>query len=315
MAYNNSAHTYEYENGRRYHGWRAGLYMYPNDEQEADRLDIFHKLFLVARRGELHRARFRASDGPTRILDLGTGTGIWAIGMADTYSDAEVIGIDLSLIQPKWIPQNLRFQASDFESEWTLGRNSFDLIHLRVGIGSVSSWETLFSRVFQHLKPGAGWFEYVDIDFAMRSDDGSLLESSALYQWQRYLVEASSAAGKSLAYRRDTRQLLHNAGFVDIEEIVLKIPINPWPTEPNMKTLGLWYSLGMQEGLEAFSLGPLCRVMKWPIDDVKRFLDDVRKDMKNRSIRAYNTMHIWTARRPDATPVPSYGHPSGVVPH
>jgi ribosomal protein L11 methylase PrmA len=79
--------------------------MYPNDEvwcfcnrdvrcsvdawmmvsqREQDRLDIFHKIFLVARHEELHRAPIRPNNyGPTRILDLGTGTGIWAIGMAE----------------------------------------------------------------------------------------------------------------------------------------------------------------------------------------------------------------------------------------
>lgn len=30
-----------------------------------------------------------------RVLDLGTGTGIWAIEFATDYPDAEVIGLDL----------------------------------------------------------------------------------------------------------------------------------------------------------------------------------------------------------------------------
>jgi cyclopropane fatty-acyl-phospholipid synthase-like methyltransferase len=37
-----------------------------------------------------------------RILDIGTGTGIWAIEMADQFPQAEVIGTDLSPIQPSW---------------------------------------------------------------------------------------------------------------------------------------------------------------------------------------------------------------------
>lgn len=87
------------ENGRLYHGYRRGIYMYPCDEvrrprcahwprppdaqqQEKDRMDIFHKLFLVARRESLHQAPVVASYQP-RILDLGCGTGIWAIDMAE----------------------------------------------------------------------------------------------------------------------------------------------------------------------------------------------------------------------------------------
>lgn len=89
------------ENGRLYHGYRKGSYMYPCDEvnadiqrsgkpkltcplqQEMDRMDIFHKFFQVARHERLHALPFIPNyDGP-RILDIGTGTGIWAIDMAE----------------------------------------------------------------------------------------------------------------------------------------------------------------------------------------------------------------------------------------
>ena len=48
-------------------------------------MDIYHTLFLVARRQQLHGAPLAEpiTDG-TRILDVGTGTGIWAIDMAES---------------------------------------------------------------------------------------------------------------------------------------------------------------------------------------------------------------------------------------
>lgn len=52
-------------------------------QTEADRMDIYHKLFLVARNEKLHTSPLSISpDTKLRILDLGTGTGIWAIDMA-----------------------------------------------------------------------------------------------------------------------------------------------------------------------------------------------------------------------------------------
>lgn len=36
---------YEYSNGRRYHAYRAGEYMLPNDETEQDRMDLLHHIW------------------------------------------------------------------------------------------------------------------------------------------------------------------------------------------------------------------------------------------------------------------------------
>jgi methylase of polypeptide subunit release factors len=63
-------------------------------------MDLVHHLYRLLLRGELHLAPI--SENPQRVLDLGTGTGIWAMEFADQFSSAEVLGTDLSPIQPKW---------------------------------------------------------------------------------------------------------------------------------------------------------------------------------------------------------------------
>lgn len=74
---------------------RHGRYPIPNDEHEQNREDMLHAMMLEATDGR----RFFAPivDQPFKILDLGTGTGIWAIEMADMYPTAEVLGIGMLL--------------------------------------------------------------------------------------------------------------------------------------------------------------------------------------------------------------------------
>lgn len=53
----------------------------PNDEDEKERLDIMHEMFLTMMDRELFLAPL--SDSPRRVLDLGAGSGIWALDFGE----------------------------------------------------------------------------------------------------------------------------------------------------------------------------------------------------------------------------------------
>lgn len=95
-----SIENYPVENGRRYHAYKDGSYVMPNDESELDRLDLTHNMLKVCMGMKLYTAPLEQSA--ISILDIGTGTGIWPIEMADEFPDAEILGTDLSPTQPTW---------------------------------------------------------------------------------------------------------------------------------------------------------------------------------------------------------------------
>jgi ubiquinone/menaquinone biosynthesis C-methylase UbiE len=94
----------------------AGQYNFPNDKQEQDRLDMVHHGFYRLFNDRLFVAPI-GLDGK-RVLDIGTGTGIWAIQLGDEYPGAElIIGNDLSPIQPTWTPPNVKFVVDNVEQD------------------------------------------------------------------------------------------------------------------------------------------------------------------------------------------------------
>ncbi len=133
-------------------------------QNEMERLDLQHHVLVLLMSGELHLAPLRQ---PQRIVDLGTGTGIWAIEMADRYPEAQIIGTDLSPVQPLWcvrrspaagrqeeltpcrVPYNVSFEVDDLEAEWLYRPNYFDMVHARYLLGSVSDWRGMIAQAYR----------------------------------------------------------------------------------------------------------------------------------------------------------------------
>lgn len=216
--------AYPYAHGRRYHAFRQGEYPLPNDEAEQARLDLHHHIFRLTLDGRLFRAPITANPG--RVLDFGTGTGIWAMDFADEFPSALVIGNDLSPIQPKWVPPNAKFYVDDVESDWVSdgqGGGYYDFVHGRAMAGSIKDWGRLYHQAFKSLVPG-GWIEMQEYETWLKSDDDpELARMPYLKQWQDEVNRASIIFGKSLDTARDQRQHLIDAGFVDVQDDVYKV--------------------------------------------------------------------------------------------
>src|SRR5207248_6487510 len=115
-----------------------------------------HAKYLHRLEGQLYHAPI--GPNPQQILDLGTGTGIWAIEVSDAFPSAAVVGVDIAPIQPMWMPINCRFELDDVEDMWTFRERKFDFIHARDLIQNIRDWRKLVGQAHRSLKPG-GWLE------------------------------------------------------------------------------------------------------------------------------------------------------------
>jgi len=212
-----SVEDYTYENGRRYHAFRAGEYPLPNDEEEQARMDLLHHIWRLILGGALLLSDIHE---PQRILDVGTGTGIWAIDIADVYPEAQVLATDLSPIQPSWVPPNCHFYVDDAESGWEF--EPLDLIHGRSLCGSISDWPQFYRQSFRSLKPG-GYIEIQEYEAWV-----SALEQEPPWtaHWNVTLNEASAMFGKYLNIANKHADWMREAGFVDVKDKVFQVSLS-----------------------------------------------------------------------------------------
>ncbi|KAE8356232.1 S-adenosyl-L-methionine-dependent methyltransferase [Aspergillus coremiiformis] len=286
--------NYEYENGRRYHKYGQAQYIMPNDEAEQDRLDLVHHMFLVMLNGELFLAPI---THPQAILDLGTGTGIWAIDVADQFPSAKVIGNDLSPIQPSWVPPNVEFVVDDFEHVWMHEWNFFDFVHARTISGCVRDWTRLMKQAYEHLKPG-GYFECAEFAIDAFSDDGTFKPDSPYREYINNLNKAGEITGRPMNVAPSLRAWMRNTGFECVTERVYVLPYGPWPKDPKLKEIGRWQYVQAPEGVEAYGLRLYTQVLGWPESEAKIHQALVKQQLRDRALHIYGKMYVVYGRKP-----------------
>ncbi|KAI1435540.1 methyltransferase LaeA [Xylaria sp. CBS 124048] len=299
-------HWYTLRWGRHYGTFRQGRYLLPCDDVECDRLDIMHKFFLVVAQSTgtlLDSLPSNKLPIQPKVLDLGCGTGIWAIDIADRlggHGNYHIEGWDLNMIQPEAIPPGVVFRRRDMEDPWDgVEPNSFDLIHMRTLNGSIENWHLLYSQVFKHLKLGTGRLEQVEIDWRPQSNSHPReLATSKLAEWSHRVHEGFARAGKKLDMDPNTRAILENIGFTDIEHQEIRIAFNPWEDQEERKEVARWFNLGLTQGLDALTFEAVINHLRFPEQDVRALIERVKEDICKREWRTYCTLHIYVARRP-----------------
>ncbi|PKS08174.1 hypothetical protein jhhlp_005450 [Lomentospora prolificans] len=294
---------YPTEHGRRYHAFRSGKYIMPNDDvrdsglqwRELVRLDLLHVVMVRTVGDKLHHAPIK-EDEVHRVLDIGTGTGIWAMEFADRYPAAEVLGNDFSPLQPAWVPPNVKFEVDDVESEWTYP-NPFDFIFCRYMVGSIGDWPGLVKNIYGNLNPGC-WAEFQDYDMQYRTDDGSLTDDHNTTIWLNLILGAARKVGRNPSPGPELAKWAKDAGFQNVVEKVFKMPIGPWPKDPHLKETGLINAAQVIDGLEGFSMRLLCGVEGWDEEEVHVLLAKVRKELKGKAFHAYVNFHVVYGQKP-----------------
>jgi len=255
---------------------------------------MFHHLLTLRAGGRLHLAPI--DSNPQRILDLGTGTGIWAIDMGDLYPSAQVLGNDISPVQPTSVPPNVSFEVDDMESDWVYA-SPFDYIHARYLAGSIKDWPRLVSQAYDSLKPG-GWIELQDFDMTFYTRGGEFKRGCPADVWPRQIADGIRTFGMEPEPGHQLEGWVRDAGFINVAAIPLPIPLGPWPKDQVLKEVGTFNMLQFLDGLEAISLRVFTHVHKWNPKEVEVFLAQVRNDFRNSKMQMQHDYYIVYGQKP-----------------
>ncbi|KAF4979156.1 hypothetical protein FZEAL_4584 [Fusarium zealandicum] len=275
---------------------KSSIYSYryePNDDEEQNRMDLVHHVYSLMLGGKLHRAPI--GEHTQRVLDLGTGTGIWAIDFAE-------------------VPANCVFEVDDFEDQW-LYKKPFDYIHARELEGCIANEERFFQQAFENIASG-GFIELQAMRGCFMSDDGTSETATNAQRWAEGLLDSSAKFGKPIDCVHLWKDKLSQAGFVDIqqevrkvsilelfvEEVVtnhtIKIPIGQWPKDPVLKEVGKYQEMQSLQAIDSYTPRLFDKILGWPMDEIQVLMAQAKKELRDPAIHLYLPVYFIWGKKP-----------------
>lgn len=279
--------------GRMFHH-EEGKYFLPNDGPEQDRLDIQHKMVTLLFSDKLFLAPLNGS--PEYVLDVATGTGIWAWEFAERHPTSHVIGTDISKIQWKdGLPRNLEFIIDDAEKEWVFPVNGFDFIHFRYVFTCFSDHKKVMKSAFDNLKPG-GWIEYQDAVAMPYSQDGTHKGTAVETFWDLF-NQGLAKLGRDPYVATHYKEWLEELGCVDVVLKRLPIPANAWPADPRLELIGAYALKDGYDGARGIGWKLFTALGKSPLE-IETLVSDYRRDISNEDIHTLADLWVVYGRKP-----------------
>jgi len=201
--------------------------------EESARLDALHEATKAYFGGRLSLAPLEKSP-PKSILEMGSGSGAWAIQAGNTYPDAEVLAVDLAEMPPQPLPRNVKFRVADLTKPYDFDPNTFDLVHARYTLVHVPHFEDALKRAIEILNPG-GWLLLDDGDNALHDD----VELGAAKEWFHLWSEALKTKKTDISAVLNYERILKASGaFSEISIHKFIVPISGKTDDPILKHLG-----------------------------------------------------------------------------
>ncbi|KAF7288545.1 Methyltransf-25 domain-containing protein [Mycena chlorophos] len=140
------------------------------------------------------------STPPTRVLDIGCGTGTWILNCGKQWRNCQFVGLDVVPLHPNLGSSELASRITWVQANFLEGlpfpNDEFDFVHIkRIALGvPEDKWDGLFEEIVRVLKPG-GAFELLEEDlfFPGKLADDEVDSDSDTLSEMRYARETEGS--------------------------------------------------------------------------------------------------------------------------
>ncbi|KAL7897158.1 S-adenosyl-L-methionine-dependent methyltransferase [Trichoderma sp. TUCIM 5745] len=187
---------------------------------------------------------------------------------------------------------------SDPPSEPWSYSDKFGYIHTRLTAGCWSSFEEqVAQQAFDALEPG-GWFEAQETEAFFCCDDGTMDPNGPMCTWFQEMRDACDKLDRPATLGASLKEIFERVGFVDVEQLVFRLPLNAWPRDERLKDLGWMWGQNFSQGLNGFSTLLMNRAYGRTQDEIELSLVRVREEILDPRVHAYMPIFVVYGRKP-----------------
>lgn len=196
-------------------------YLLPKDAQEDNRLDYQHHVMHLSLGGHFVAPLPKEL---THVLDVGTGTGIWATEMARLYPRAQVVGVDLGTSSFKSdLPANCVLQVGNVLEKLPFPDQTFDYTHQRFLVAAIPAarWPDVIHELARVTSSG-GWVELLEINNVFQNAGP---QTTHLAEW---IATVSSTLGFDANAVPSIGRWLTEEGLLQVTTRDIVVPLGEW---------------------------------------------------------------------------------------
>ena len=108
-----------------------------------------------------------------------------------------------------------------------------------------------------------------------------------ILNWTKLVNEASLQFGNDMDMGPKVKNLLIEAGFIDVKEKKVQIPLSPWAKGRKAKDLGVVQQEQFCNAIDSYTIALFTRVLGWTAEECKVLMDAAKKEVRNPKNQLY----------------------------